>query len=82
MNKYLKIFLIVIISIFLLVVVDLTCIFTINRPIIAIKKDNVYYGIFYDSYDCMEYSVLQIQLKIASFLALFQKKYNTSFCVN
>ena len=38
MNKYLKIFLIVIISIFLLVVVDLTCIFTINRPIIAIKK--------------------------------------------
>ena len=46
MNKYLKISLIVIISIFLLVVVDLTCIFTINRPIIAIKKDNVYYGIF------------------------------------
>ncbi len=82
MNKYLKISLIVIISIFLLVVVDLTCIFTINRPIITIKKDNVYYGIFYDSYDCMEYSVLQIQLKIASFLALFQKKYNTSFCVN
>ena len=45
MNKYLKIILIIISSIVLLVVVDLTCIFTINRPIIAIKKGNAYYGI-------------------------------------
>ena len=52
MNKYLKIILIIISSIVLLVVVDLTCIFTINRPIIAIKKGNAYYGMFYDSYDC------------------------------
>ena len=73
MNKYLKIFLIVIISIFLLVVVDLTCIFTINRPIIAIKKDNVYYGIFYDSYDSMEYSVLQIQPKNSKFSCVVSK---------
>lgn len=71
MNKYLKIFLIVIISIFLLVVVDLTCIFTINRPIIAIKKDNVYYGIFYDSY---EYSVLQIQPKNSKFSCVVSKE--------
>ena len=71
MNKYLKIFLIVIISIFLLVVVDLTCIFTINRPIIAIKKDNVYYGIFYDSYDCME---LQIQPKNSKFSCVVSKE--------
>lgn len=74
MNKYLKIFLIVIISIFLLVVVDLTCIFTINRPIIAIKKDNVYYGIFYDSYDSMEYSVLQIQPKKSKFSCVVSKE--------
>lgn len=74
MNKYLKIFLIVIISIFLLVVVDLTCIFTINRPIIAIKKDNVYYGIFYDSYDSMEYSVLQIQPKNSKFSCVVSKE--------
>lgn len=74
MNKYLKIFLIVIISIFLLVVVDLTCIFTINRPIIAIKKDNVYYGIFYDSYHCMEYSVLQIQPKNSKFSCVVSKE--------
>ena len=70
MNKYLKIFLIVIISFFLLVVVDLTCIFTINRPIIAIKKDNVYYGIFYDSYDCMEYPILQIKPKGTKFYCI------------
>ena len=74
MDKYLKIFLIVIISIFLLVVVDLTCIFTINRPIIAIKKDNVYYGIFYDSYDWMEYSVLQIQPKNSKFSCVVSKE--------
>ena len=74
MSKYLKIFLIVIISIFLLVVVDLTCIFTINRPIIAIKKDNVYYGIFYDSYDSMEYSVLQIQPKNSKFSCVVSKE--------
>lgn len=74
MNKYLKIFLIVIISIFLLVVVDLTCIFTINRPIIVIKKDNVYYGIFYDSYDSMEYSVLQIRPKNSKFSCVVSKE--------
>ena len=74
MNKYLKIFLIVIISFFLLVVVDLTCIFTINRPIIAIKKEIVYYGIFYDSYDCMEYSVLQIQPKNSKFSCVVSKE--------
>ena len=67
MNKYIKILLITICSIVLLVVIDLACIFTINRPIIAIKKDNVYYGVFYDSYDCMEYSVLQIQPKNSKF---------------
>lgn len=62
-----KTLLIIISVIVLLVVIDLVCIFTINRPIIAIKKDNVYYGIFYNSYDCMEYSVLQIQPKNSKF---------------
>ena len=70
MNKYLKIFLIIISSIVLLVVIDLACIFTINRPIITIKKDYVYYGIFYDSYDCMEYSVLQIKPKGTKFYCI------------
>lgn len=70
MNKYLKIFLIIISSIVLLVVIDLVCIFTTNRPIIAIKKDNVYYGIFYDSYDCMEYPILQIKPKGTKFYCI------------
>ena len=74
MNKYLKIFLIIISSIVILVAIDLGCIFTINRPTIAIKKDNAYYGIFYDSYDCMEYSVLQIQPKNSKFSCVVSKE--------
>ena len=74
MNKYLKTLLIIISSIILLVFVDLVCIFTINRPIIAIKKDNVYYGVFYDSYDCMEYSILQIQPKNSKFCCAVLKE--------
>lgn len=74
MIKYLKIFLIIVCSIILLVVIDLVCIFTINRPIIAIKKDHVYYGVFYDSYDCMEYSVLQIQPKNSKFSCVVSKE--------
>lgn len=74
MNIYLKTLLIIISVIVLLVVIDLVCIFTINRPIIAIKKDNVYYGIFYDSYDCMEYSLLQIQPKNSKFSCVVSKE--------
>lgn len=74
MNIYLKTLLIIISVIVLLVVIDLVCIFTINRPIIAIKKDHVYYGIFYDSYDCMEYSVLQIQPKNSKFSCVVSKE--------
>lgn len=74
MNIYLKTLVIIISVIVLLVVIYLVCIFTINRPIIAIKKDNVYYGIFYDSYDCMEYSVLQIQPKNSKFSCVVSKE--------
>ena len=74
MINYLKIFLIIVCSIILLVVIDLVCIFTINRPIIAIKKNNVYYGVFYDSYDCMEYSVLQIKQKNSKFSCAVSKE--------
>lgn len=70
MNIYLKTLLIIIGFIVLLVVIDLVCIFTINRPIIAIKKDNVYYGVFYDSYDCMEYPILQIKPKGTKFYCI------------
>ena len=68
MKKSLKIFLIFIGIIILLFIIDLICIFTINRPILAIKDDNnVYKGIFYNTYNCAEYAVPQIKLKGTKF---------------
>ncbi len=65
MKKWIKITLGVIGSIVLLVVIDIVCIFTINRPLFAIGNDggNVYRGIFYDTYNCAEYSTPQIKRK-------------------
>lgn len=69
MNKYLKTILWIIGIIILTVIIDLISIFTINRPIFAIKKDNgdsvniIYKGIFFDTYNCHEYSVPQIKKK-------------------
>jgi len=53
----------------LCLIIDVICIFTINRPLFAIRTDNddsiniVYKGIFYDTYNCPEYSTPQIKLK-------------------
>lgn len=64
-KKGIKVILGVIGTILLLFVVDLICIFAINRPLFAIKKDNgsIYRGILYDTYNCTEYSVPQIKAK-------------------
>ena len=62
-----KIFKFVFILIALIIAIDFICIFTINRPIFAIKENNVYKGIFYDVYECMEYSVPQIKIKGTKF---------------
>lgn len=73
MKKCLKFILGVIGLIILLVIFDLICIFTINRPMFAIKEDNgdsvvlVYRGLFYDTYNCPEYSVPQIKAKGTKF---------------
>lgn len=73
MNKYLKIILWIIGLIILSVIIDLISIFTINRPIFAIKKDNgasvdiIYKGIFFDTYNCQEYSIPQIKKKTTKF---------------
>ena len=72
MKKFIKIFLIIIGIIILSIVIDLVCIFTINRPIFAIKDDcdclySVYRGLFYDTYNCPEYSVPQIKAKGTKF---------------
>lgn len=69
MKKYLKIIFGIIGLIVLLFVIDIVCIFTINRPLFAIQNDggNVYRGIFYDTYNCMEYSTPQIKAKGTKF---------------
>ena len=69
MKKSIKISLIVIGIIVLCFIIDLICIFTINRPLFAIRQDNgdsvnvVYKGILYDTYNCHENSNMLIVLK-------------------
>ena len=69
MKKFIKIFLIIIGTFILSIIIDLVCIFTINRPILAIKTRTpyTYTGIFYDTYNCLEYSVPQIKAKGTKF---------------
>ena len=79
MKKWLKITLGVIGGVILLFVIDLICIFTINKPLFAIKEDNgdsinlVYKGLIYDTYICHEHSVPQIKVKGAKFTCAFVK---------
>ncbi len=68
MKRWIKITLGVFGIIILLFIIDIVCIFTINRPLFAKKIDNsIYRGIFYDTYNCEEYSVPQIKAKKAKF---------------
>lgn len=67
MKKWLKLILGVVGGIIILFVIDLVCIFTINRPLLAVKKDNVYRGLLYDTYICSEYTVPLIKIKGAKF---------------
>lgn len=69
MKKWLKVLIGIIITIVLLFVVDIGSILIFSKPIFAIKEDNgdsvniVYRGLFYDTYNCMEFSVAQIKPK-------------------
>ena len=73
MKKWMKITIGVIGGVILLFVIDLICIFTINRPLLAIKEDNgdsvnlIYRGLLYDTYNCHEFSTPQIKVKGAKF---------------
>lgn len=73
MKKWIKITLGIICGIILLLVIDLVCIFTINKPLFATKEDNsdsvnlVYKGLLYDTYICHEHSVPQIKIKGTKF---------------
>lgn len=73
MKKWLKITLGVIGGIILLFAIDILCIFTINRPLFAIKEDNgdsvnlIYRGLFYNTYNCHEFATPQIKVKGAKY---------------
>jgi hypothetical protein len=57
----------VIVVLLIFVLIDIACVFIINRPILAVKKDNIYKGLFYNVYNCGEYSIPQIKLKSEKF---------------
>jgi len=69
MKRWFKIITLVICGLIVMVIIDLVCVFTINRPLFAISDDGgfIYKGLFYDVYNCPEYSVSQIKLKGTKF---------------
>ncbi len=78
MKKWQKITLIVIGTIIIAIILDIVSIYTRNKPIFAIKDDidcssNVYRGLLYDTYDCMEYSVPQIVTKWADYSCITEE---------
>ncbi|MBE6146948.1 MAG: hypothetical protein E7168_01290 [Firmicutes bacterium] len=69
MKKCFKIILVSVFIITLLFVIDFVCIFKFNRPLFAVKENegSLYRGLFYDTYNCQEYSVPQIKAKGSKF---------------
>jgi len=73
MKKWIKYLIFVIGLIVLGFLIDIICIFVINRPLFAIKEDNgdsvniIYKGLFYDTYNCFESSTSQIIFKGTKF---------------
>jgi len=73
MKKSLKIILGIMIVIVLCFVIDLIFVFTLNRPLFAVRENNgdsayiIYRGIFYDTYNCHEFSMPQIKSKLSKF---------------
>ncbi len=62
-----KITLIILSIFFVCIIVDVISIYTRNKPIFAIQKENginkTYKGLLYDTYNCVEYSLPQIKFK-------------------
>ena len=65
MKRLYKLMIIIVVVIFLLFTIDLVFVFTINRPLLAVKgSDNyTYKGLFFDTYNCPEYPMVQIKMK-------------------
>ena len=73
MKKWLKIVIIITCVGLIFFILDLISIFLLNKPLFGIKVDNgdsvniVYKGIFYDVYNCIEYSMPLIKSKGTKF---------------
>lgn len=69
MKKSLKIILCVLGLVVFLTIIDLISIFSFSKPIFATKgeNENFYKGVFYDVYNCPEFSVAQIKTKGTKF---------------
>lgn len=69
MKKLVKTIVLILSVIILCLIVDLTCIFTIHRPIfaVAVRQPYTYIGIFYNTYNCPEYPMPQIKAKGTKF---------------
>jgi len=69
MKKLLKVILGIIGLILIYVVIDLISIYTRSKPVFSIKGNvsNMYVGLFYDTYNCPEYSIPQIKFKGTKF---------------
>lgn len=76
MKRRTKIIIGIIIGIILLLIIDFASIFIINRPLLAIKKDNKYSGILYDVYNCAEYPMTQIKSKGTKFSCIELIEYD------
>lgn len=77
MKKSLKIIIGIVVILVLTIVIDLICIFTINRPIFVVSEDYgsyaIYKGIFFNTYNCPEYSIPQIKWKGTKFNCASEK---------
>jgi len=73
MKKWLKIVVIIICVVLISFVLDLISIFVFNKPLFGIKVDNgdsvniIYKGVFYDVYNCTQYSTPLIKMKGTKF---------------
>lgn len=73
MKKWLKIVLGIVGAIVLCFALDLIFIFKVNKPLFAVNKSKdgadykIYHGLFYDTYNCPEYSTPQIKAKGSKF---------------
>lgn len=74
MKKGLKIVLSIIGLIVILIIIDIIAIFMVNRPIFAIKTDDVYRGILYDTYNCEGSSMPVVKMKFTKYACVKENK--------